>query len=125
MLRKLLIAFVLPVVIYAGVALFVTYPLVTQLSTDVIGTQFTDSFEFVRGGWWGAYALQHHLSPFYQSMYAYPNGFFSTVQIPPNFVVLGFIYFILGYSLFAVLSAGTGAISPSARPQREDDTPVR
>jgi ABC-2 type transport system permease protein len=43
------------------------------------------------------------------------GGFFSTIQIPANFVILGVIYFILGYSLFAVLSAGTGAITPSAR----------
>lgn len=43
------------------------------------------------------------------------GGFFSSIQIPPNFIILGLIYFILGYLLFAVLSAGTGAISPSAR----------
>jgi ABC-2 type transport system permease protein len=43
------------------------------------------------------------------------GGFFSTVTIPPNFIVLGIVYFILGYMLFAVLSAGVGAISPNAR----------
>jgi ABC-2 type transport system permease protein len=43
------------------------------------------------------------------------GGFFSTVQLPTNFLVLGIVYFILGYSLFAALSAGVGAISPSAR----------
>ena len=43
------------------------------------------------------------------------GGFFSTIQLPANFLVLGIIYFILGYLLFAALSAGVGAISPSAR----------
>jgi ABC-2 type transport system permease protein len=43
------------------------------------------------------------------------GGFFNTVQLPPNFIILGLVYFVLGYSLFAVLSAGVGAISPSVR----------
>jgi len=41
------------------------------------------------------------------------GGFFSTIQLPANFLVLGIVYFILGYLLFAALSAGVGAISPS------------
>jgi ABC-2 type transport system permease protein len=43
------------------------------------------------------------------------GGFISTIQLPTNFIVLGIVYFILGYLLFAALSAGVGAISPSAR----------
>jgi ABC-2 type transport system permease protein len=43
------------------------------------------------------------------------GGFFSGIQIPANFILLGLAYFLLGYALFAVLSAATGAISPSAR----------
>jgi ABC-2 type transport system permease protein len=43
------------------------------------------------------------------------GGFFSTIQLPANFMVLGIIYFILGYLLFAALSASVGAISSSAR----------
>jgi len=43
------------------------------------------------------------------------GGFFSTIQLPANFLVLGIIYFVLGYILFAALSAGVGAISSSAR----------
>lgn len=37
------------------------------------------------------------------------------LQIPADFLILGTIYFILGYLLFAVLMAGVGAISPTAR----------
>ena len=43
------------------------------------------------------------------------GGFIGTIQIPANFIVLGIVYFILGYLLFAALSAGVGAISPSVR----------
>jgi ABC-2 type transport system permease protein len=43
------------------------------------------------------------------------GGFFGTIQLPGNFIVLGIVYFILGYALLAALSAGIGAISPSAR----------
>jgi ABC-2 type transport system permease protein len=37
------------------------------------------------------------------------------LQIPSDFLILGTTYFILGYLLFAVLMAGVGAISPTAR----------
>ena len=43
------------------------------------------------------------------------GGFISTIQLPANFLVLAVVYFILGYSLFAVLSAGIGAISSNSR----------
>ena len=43
------------------------------------------------------------------------GGFFSDIQLPVNFLVFGVIYFILGYLLFAVISAGIGAIAPNAR----------
>jgi ABC-2 type transport system permease protein len=43
------------------------------------------------------------------------GGFISTIQIPANFLVLGVAYFVLGYLLFAVLSAGVAAISTTVR----------
>ena len=41
--------------------------------------------------------------------------FMSNIHLPVSFLVLGIIYFILGYLLFAVLSIGIGAISSNAR----------
>ena len=41
------------------------------------------------------------------------GGFLSDVQLPANFLVLGVVYFVLGYLLFAVLSVTFGGISPS------------
>ncbi len=43
------------------------------------------------------------------------GGFISTIQLPPNFVVLAVVYFILGYLLFAVISASVGAVSSGSR----------
>jgi len=43
------------------------------------------------------------------------GGLMSVIEIPGNFILLGLIYFILGYLLFAVLSIGVGAITPTAR----------
>jgi ABC-2 type transport system permease protein len=43
------------------------------------------------------------------------GGFFSTIQLPGNFIVLGLVYFILGYLFFVVVSAGIGAISTSTQ----------
>ena len=39
------------------------------------------------------------------------GSFFSAIQLPGNFTVLGLVYFILGYLFFVVVSAGIGAIS--------------
>ena len=43
------------------------------------------------------------------------GGILNDIQIPTNFLVLGIVYFVLGYLLFAVLSIGAGAISAGAR----------
>jgi len=43
------------------------------------------------------------------------GGFLSTIQIPTSLLVLAVVYFILGYSLFAVLSAGVAAVSSTVR----------
>ena len=46
------------------------------------------------------------------------GGFMAGIEIPANFLLLGIIYFVLGYLLFAVLSIGIGAISSNARGRR-------
>ena len=43
------------------------------------------------------------------------GGEFLKIQVPGNIVLLGIVYFILGYLLFAVLQAGVGAIAGSAK----------
>jgi ABC-2 type transport system permease protein len=43
------------------------------------------------------------------------GGFISTIHVPANFWVLGVLYFILGYALFAVLSASVASISSTVQ----------
>jgi ABC-2 type transport system permease protein len=43
------------------------------------------------------------------------GGFISMIQIPANFLVLGIVYFILGYLMFAVLSASVAAVSATVQ----------
>lgn len=43
------------------------------------------------------------------------GGLVSTLQVPAYFWVLGILYFILGYSMFAVLSASIAAISSTVQ----------
>ena len=47
------------------------------------------------------------------------GGEFSQVQIPANLLVLGIVYFILGYLFFAVLQASLGAIGATARESQQ------
>jgi len=47
------------------------------------------------------------------------GGVLSTLQIPGNLLILGLVYFILGYLLFAVLMAGIGAIGTTARESQQ------
>ena len=42
------------------------------------------------------------------------GGFLVNIQIPSNFIILGIVYFVLGYLLFAIMSVTIGGISPSA-----------
>lgn len=94
---RLLRLVALPMLVYTLVALFITWPLAVQLSTYVAGAGYGDSFEYVRLGWWGRYALQHGLNPFYQSLLGYPEGFFSAVQWAQPLIywptaLLGFVF---------------------------------
>jgi ABC-2 type transport system permease protein len=43
------------------------------------------------------------------------GGFISTIQVPAYFWILGIVYFILGYLLFAVLSSSLAAITSTVR----------
>jgi ABC-2 type transport system permease protein len=43
------------------------------------------------------------------------GGLFTSVQIPKNALLLGIVYYILGYLLFAVIMAGIGAITSNPK----------
>ena len=50
------------------------------------------------------------------------SNIIGVLQVSPDFWILGIIYFILGYLLMAVLMAGAGAISPTAREGQQMST---
>lgn len=43
------------------------------------------------------------------------GGELAGIQVPDNMMILGIVYFVLGYLLFAVLQAGIGAIGANAK----------
>jgi len=43
------------------------------------------------------------------------GGFISTIQLPANLLVLGIVYFVLGYLLYGTLSTGVAAVTSSVR----------
>jgi hypothetical protein len=86
----------LPLVVYTVAIVFITWPLVAHLSTQIAGPEYADSLEYMRLGWWGKYALQNGLNPFQQSLFAYPQGFVSAIQIAQPLIywpisMLGFV----------------------------------
>jgi ABC-2 type transport system permease protein len=42
------------------------------------------------------------------------GGYLTQIKLPTNFILLGIVYFVLGYLLFAILSITIGGISPTA-----------
>lgn len=47
------------------------------------------------------------------------GGELAGIQIPDNMMILGILYFVLGYLLFAVLQAGVGAIGSNAKESQQ------
>jgi ABC-2 type transport system permease protein len=43
------------------------------------------------------------------------GGFITAIQLPVSFLILGIVYFILGYSVFAILSLSVATISPTVQ----------
>ena len=46
---------------------------------------------------------------------SYVGGFISSIQVPAGFWVLGVVYFVLGYAVFAVLSASIAAVTSTVQ----------
>ena len=59
---------------YLALAILITYPLVTVMSTQLAGDGTSDAYEYVRHVWWYRHALQTGQPLFFQSVLAYPNG---------------------------------------------------
>jgi len=66
---------VLVYLLYLFVAIGVTYPAVTSLSTHFIGGDTSDAYEMARHIWWFKTAMQEGQDIFWQSNLGYPDGF--------------------------------------------------
>ncbi len=73
--RAVIAHHLLAFIFYFLVALIITYPLATHLSTVLTGFVHGDGGEMAQHVWWFDYALQHGQSPFYHSLLGYPGGF--------------------------------------------------
>ncbi len=59
---------------YVGVAILITWPLVTVMSTHLVGLADRDATEVARQVWWVRYALQHGEPILWQPFLGYPDG---------------------------------------------------
>jgi len=66
-----LLAFLL----YLLVAIGMTYPVITSLSTQFLGGDTSDAYEMARHVWWFKTAIQNGNDIFWQSNLGYPDGF--------------------------------------------------
>ena len=61
--------------LYLLVAIGMTYPVITSLSTQFLGGDTSDAYEMARHVWWFKTAIQNGNDIFWQSNLGYPDGF--------------------------------------------------
>ena len=66
--------------VYLAVAVGITWPLATRLTTHVAGFGFGDGYEVVRQVWWAREQIAAGRNPFDQPLLVYPDGFTSWLQ---------------------------------------------
>jgi hypothetical protein len=59
---------------FLAIAVLITWPLVTVLSTHFAGYRFGDAHEMTRQIWWFKYALSHGQPLIFQPLLGYPDG---------------------------------------------------
>jgi len=63
---------------YFGIAILVTFPLITVIGERMIGHPFGDTYEYTHHIWWFNQALRTGQSPFFQPLLLYPDGLDAT-----------------------------------------------
>lgn len=59
---------------YLLLAVIITFPLITQLGSVLVGFDYGDAHEMAHHIWWFTYSARHDAPPFYQTLLAYPDG---------------------------------------------------
>jgi hypothetical protein len=92
--------------IFAGLSLLVTYPLVFQLNSALLGDG--DAWLFVWNFWWWAFSLSHRLHPFCTDFVHYPTGMcaylhtWNFANTWPSVILQPFLAITTLYNLFAL-----------------------
>ncbi|MBN8639770.1 MAG: hypothetical protein J0M07_30920, partial [Anaerolineae bacterium] len=73
MSRKLPVTLI-ALLVYLVIAILVTYPLILNLSTALVGYVHGDAYEMAHHIWWIKHALQTGQNPFFAANLAYPDG---------------------------------------------------
>ncbi|HRF96323.1 MAG TPA: hypothetical protein PLZ51_14050, partial [Aggregatilineales bacterium] len=65
---------ILALVYFAGLAIYITAPLISVFATHFNGDYISDTFMTSRHVWWISHAIQTGQNPFMQPLLAYPDG---------------------------------------------------
>lgn len=97
-------------VLYLLVAIAITYPVITSLSTQFLGGDTSDAYEMARHVWWIKTAVQTGQDIFYQSNLGYPEGFSGVtlwanpLQFFPMWVLAFFLPLASAYNITILLT---------------------
>ncbi|RPI99104.1 MAG: hypothetical protein EHM39_07095, partial [Chloroflexi bacterium] len=78
--RRAVIWVVVPVVVYAVVALIITWPLIRHLGDRIAGASYGDSYMMLRQAWAARESVLDGRNPLHQDLLAYPDGFTSRLM---------------------------------------------
>lgn len=94
---------------YLGIAILITFPLITQLSTRMAGDESSDVYEMARHIWWFKHALQTGQPLFDQPLLGYPEGITGVslwadpLQFFPGWLFAFFMPVAAAYNLMTLL----------------------
>ncbi|MCA9909925.1 MAG: hypothetical protein KC519_14810, partial [Anaerolineae bacterium] len=95
---------------YVAVAVLITYPVITVLSTHFAGHPFGDSYEIARHIWWINHALKTGQPLFYQPLLLYPQGIASAyfwgnpLQLFPAWLLAFFLPLPAAFNIQVILT---------------------
>jgi hypothetical protein len=102
------------------IAIAVTFPLITQVSTHLIGHPFGDTKEYVRHIWAMHEALRSGSNPFFQPLLLYPTGLDGTylwsvpLQSFPQWLLMAVMPLPAAHNLTAIVTLALNGLSAFA-----------
>ncbi len=96
--------------LYLFVAIGVTYPAITSLSTHFLGGDTSDAYEMARHIWWFKTSIQNGNDIFWQSNLGYPEGFSGVtlwanpLQFFPMWLFAVFLPLAMAYNITILLT---------------------